>query len=75
MDKREDIIKPLILILFIIKRTHFAKNKKLKSSTNKFYKSKKKFLERAGAIFIKIIKIYILILIKDLIIFKIISLK
>ena len=40
---------------------------------NKFYKNKKKFSEEAGIIFIKIIKIYILILIKDLIVKEILS--
>ena len=75
MDKRENIIKLLILILSIIKRIYFIKNKKLKLSTNKPYKDEKRFLKKIKIIFTEIIKIYILILIKNLIISKIILFK
>ena len=75
MDKKEDIIKFSISTLSIIKKTYFIKNKKLKPFTDKLYKDKKKFSKEIKIIFIKIIKIHILILIKNLITFKIISFK
>ena len=75
MDKKENIIKSSISTLSMIKRIYFIKNKKLKLSINKFYKNEERFLEEVKVIFIKIIKIYILVLIKDLIISRTISLK
>ena len=75
MDKGEDIIKSLILTLFIIKKIYFIKDKKLKLFINKFYRNEERSLKKAKIIFTKIIKIYILILIKNLIIFKIILFK
>ena len=51
-----------------MKRTYFIKNKKLKLSINKPYKNKKRSLKKIEIIFIKIIKTYISVLIKDLII-------
>ena len=50
-----------------MKRIYFIEGKKLKPSTGKLYKNKKNFLEGIEVIFAEIIKIYILVLIKDLI--------
>ena len=59
----------------MMKRIYFIENKKLKPSTNKFYRDKERFLKRIKIIFTKIIKIYILILIKNLITSKAILFK
>ena len=75
IDEGENIIKSLMLALSMIKKIYFIKNKKLKSSINKFYRNKKRFLEKIKIIFTKIIKIYILILIEDLITSRVILFK
>ena len=75
MDKGENIIGFLMLIPSIIKRICFVEGKKLKLSIDKSYKSEKRFLEEVKVIFIKIIKTCVLVLIKNLIVFKAISLK
>ena len=59
----------------MIKRIYFIENKKLKPSIDKSYKGEERSLKEIKIIFIKIIKIYILILIKDLIISKTILFK
>ena len=75
MDKGEDIIEFSVLILSMIKRIYFVEGKKLKLSTDKSYRGEKKFLEKVGVIFTEIIKMYILVLIKNLIISGIILFK
>ena len=61
--------------LSIIKRICFVEDKKLKLFTDKLYRGEKRFLKKIKMIFAEIIKMYILILIKDLIVSRVILFK
>ena len=75
IDEGEDIIKSLMPAPSMIKRICFAEGKKLKPSIDKSYRGEERSLEGAGVILIKIMKMCVLVLIKDLIISGIISFK
>ena len=75
IDKGEDIIKSSVPTLSVMKKTYFIEDKKLKLSINKFYRDKERFLKGTEIILTEIMKIYILMLIKDLITSEAISLK